>query len=108
MTAKVEANDPCESSGSGRLVELDLLSGAMLTYPVLDTNGDGRVNDDDALVGGVNISGGLPGLPVIVDKGADKPTQTKIILLSSGATKFIDEKARNTGISRRIMWRQLQ
>ncbi|MFE1813577.1 pilus assembly protein [Metapseudomonas otitidis] len=108
VTAKVEANDPCESSGSGRLVELDLLSGAMLTYPVLDTNGDGRVNDDDALVGGVNISGGLPGLPVIVDKGADKPTQTKIILLSSGATKFIDEKARNTGISRRIMWRQLQ
>ncbi|WP_236233011.1 pilus assembly protein [Pseudomonas tohonis] len=108
VTAKVDANDPCESSGSGRLVELDLVSGAMLEYPVLDTNGDSRVNDDDRKVGGLNIGGGLPGLPVIIDKGANKPTQTKIILLSNGKAKFVDEKARQTGISRRIMWRQLQ
>lgn len=109
VTAKVDADDPCESSGSGRLGELDLFSGSMLTYPVLDTNGDGVVDDDDEQVSGININDGLPGLPVIIDRGDDKPTQTKIILLSTGVAKFIDEKARNVSwTSRRIMWRQLQ
>ncbi|MDG1582087.1 PilC/PilY family type IV pilus protein [Pseudomonas sp. GOM6] len=108
VTAKVDADDPCESSGSGRLVELDLFSGGMLSYPVLDTNGDGVVDDNDVRVSGLNINDGLPGLPVIVDKGAGKPTQTKIILLSTGQAKFVDEKANSVGVSRRIMWRQLQ
>lgn len=109
VTAKVDAADPCESSGSGRLVELDLFSGGMLTYPVLDTDGDGQVNDTDVQVSGINISDGLPGLPVIIDKGDDKPTQTKIILLSTGVAKFVDEKAGSSSdVSRRIMWRQLQ
>lgn len=109
VTAKVDADDPCESSGSGRLGELDLFSGSMLSYPVLDTNGDGVVDDNDVQVSGININDGLPGLPVIIDRGDDKPTQTKIILLSTGVAKFIDEKARNVSwTSRRIMWRQLQ
>lgn len=109
VTAKVDAADPCESSGSGRLAELDLFSGSMLTYPVLDTNGDGVVDDDDVQVSGININDGLPGLPVIIDRGDDKPTQTKIILLSTGVAKFIDEKAKDVSwTSKRIMWRQLQ
>ena len=76
---------------------------------MLDTNGDGVVDDNDVQVSGININDGLPGLPVIIDRGDDKPTQTKIILLSTGVAKFIDEKARNVSwTSRRIMWRQLQ
>lgn len=110
VTAKVDANDPCESAGSGRLIELDVLSGGMLSYPVLDTNGDGRVDDSDQIVSGLNINDGLPGQSVIIDGGADKDTQTKIILLSTGETKIVDEKgaARAAAVSRRIMWRQLQ
>ena len=109
VTAKIDANDPCESSGSGRLVELDLLTGGMLSYEVLDTSGDGSINDSDVIVAGINIGGGLPGLPVIIDKGDDKPTQTKVILLSTGQNVFLDERAAESpGISRRIMWRQLQ
>ncbi len=110
VTAKVDANDPCESAGSGRLIELDVLSGGMLSYPVLDTNGDGRVDDRDEIVSGLNINDGLPGQPVIIDGGNDKETQTKIILLSTGETKIVDEKgaARAAAFSRRIMWRQLQ
>ena len=109
VTAKIDANDPCESSGSGRLVELDLLTGGMLSYEALDTSGDGSINDSDVIVAGINIGGGLPGLPVIIDKGDDKPTQTKVILLSTGQNVFLDERAAESpGISRRIMWRQLQ
>ncbi|SDH86656.1 type IV pilus assembly protein PilY1 [Pseudomonas flavescens] len=108
VTAKVDANDPCESNGSGRLVELDLFSGSMLNYAVLDTNGDGKVDDKDKRVSGVNLDGGLPGLPVIIDQGDEKTTQTKIILLSSGAVKTLDEAGRRSSVSGRIMWRQLQ
>ncbi len=110
VTAKVDAVDPCESAGSSRLIELDVLSGGMLSYPVLDTNGDGRIDDSDEIVSGLNINDGLAGQPVIIDGGNDKDTQTKIILLSPGETKIVDEKgaARAAAVSRRIMWRQLQ
>lgn len=108
VTAKIDTADPCVSTGSGRLVELDLLTGGMLSYAVLDTNGDGIIDDSDDIVAGININRGLPGMPVIIDKGSDKPTQTKAVLLSSGETLFLDERARGAATSRRIMWRQLQ
>lgn len=108
VTAVIDAEDPCVSSGSGRLVELDLLTGGMLNYEVLDTNRDGRIDDSDSIIAGININEGLPGLPVIIDRGDDKPTQTKAVLLSTGQTLFLDERARASGLSRRIMWRQLQ
>lgn len=109
VTAKVDANDPCISSGSGRLVELDILTGAMLSYEVLDTDGNGIIDGNDQIVAGINIGGGLPGLPVIIDKGDEKPTQTKVVLLSTGENVFLDERAAaSAGISRRIMWRQLE
>lgn len=108
VTAIIDAEDPCVSSGSGRLVELDLLTGGMLNYEVLDTNGDGRIDDGDSTIAGIRINEGLPGLPVIIDKGDDKSTQTKAILLSTGSTLFLDERAAASGLSRRIMWRQLQ
>jgi type IV pilus assembly protein PilY1 len=108
VTARIDAADPCVSSGSGRLVELDLLTGGMLSYAVLDTNGDGIIDDNDEVVSGVDINEGLPGMPVIIDQGSDKPTQTKAVLLSTGETLFLDERARGAAVSRRIMWRQLQ
>ncbi|GGD04961.1 type IV pilus-associated protein [Halopseudomonas salina] len=108
VTAIIDAEDPCVSSGSGRLVELDLLTGGMLNYEVLDTNRDGRIDDNDSIVAGIDINEGLPGLPVIIDRGDDKPTQTKAVLLSTGQTLFLDERAAASGLSRRIMWRQLQ
>ncbi|PHR11219.1 MAG: pilus assembly protein [Sphingopyxis sp.] len=108
VTAKIDTGDPCVSTGSGRLVELDLLTGSMLSYTVLDTNGDGIIDDGDAIVAGLDINGGLPGMPVIIDQGSNKPTQTKAVLLSSGEAVFLDERARSAGTSRRIMWRQLQ
>ncbi len=108
VTAIIDAEDPCVSSGSGRLVELDLLTGGMLDYEVLDTNRDGTIDGNDSIIAGIDINEGLPGLPVIIDRGDEKPTQTKAVLLSTGQTLFLDERARASGLSRRIMWRQLQ
>jgi type IV pilus assembly protein PilY1 len=103
------------------LVELDVGSGSKLSYPVLDTNGDGKIDDKDSIVSGLNINDGLPGSPVIIDSGSSKASQTKIILLSTGVTKTLDEFDPNPPcqgekcdeeeageFSKRIMWRQLQ
>jgi type IV pilus assembly protein PilY1 len=115
VTAKVDAVDPCESTGSGKLVELDAISGSMLTYPVLDTNGDGKVDDGDTRVSGLGIEDGLPGVPVIIDAGDEKDTQGKYILKSTGEVQVVDEcgevnngQCGGVAQSRRIMWRQLQ
>jgi type IV pilus assembly protein PilY1 len=109
VTARVDASDPCQSSGSGRLVELDLLTGAMLSDSVLDTDNNGLLTSADQVTSGAVLEDGLPGMPVIIDKGPEKKTQTKIILLSTGINKFIDERAGSSEtIARRIMWRQLQ
>lgn len=115
VTAKVKASDPCESKGSGSLIELDAISGGMLSYPVLDTNGDGLVDSKDTRVSGLAIEDGLPGLPVIIDAGEKKKTQGKYILKSSGEVMVVDEcgdvtngQCGGVSQSRRIMWRQLQ
>lgn len=115
VTAKVDADDPCQSTGSGKLVELDALSGKMLSYPVLDTNGDGRIDETDIRVSGLAIDGGLPGQPVIIDAGDQKDTQGKYILDSTGEVVVVDEcgevnngQCGGVSQSRRIMWRQLQ
>lgn len=114
VTAEVDSTDPCSSTGRGKLIELDALTGGALTYPVLDTNGDGKIDSNDDMVSGLAIDD-LPGAPVIVGSGEDKKTQTKYILKSTGAILVVDECERGSDgrcggdtASRRIMWRQLE
>lgn len=99
-TAIVDTTDPCSSSGSGRFADLDALSGRMLSYPVLDTNGDGQVNSADANSSGFLISGGVP---TVV--GLDKDNGNQAIVLGGLAVPpTLNELG---GVSnRRIMWRQ--
>ncbi|MDB5995841.1 MAG: putative type pilus-associated protein [Pseudomonas sp.] len=100
-TASVDTTDPCASFGTGKLVELDAFSGKMLNYAVLDTNGDGVVDSNDALSSGVIFSSGMPILNSIVNGGTGK-----IVTDSSVGTTQLKEKG--GGGSRRIMWRQIQ
>ncbi|MFP3852278.1 pilus assembly protein [Pseudomonas sp. W5-01] len=102
-TAIVDTGDPCSSSGSGRYVELDALSGRMLSYPVLDTNGDGQVNSADANSSGILISGGVPNAAVTLDK---ENGNQAIPLGGLGTPQTITDLG---GVSnRRIMWRQIR
>jgi type IV pilus assembly protein PilY1 len=88
--------------GSGKLVELDAFSGKMLSYAVLDTNGDGLIDSTDTLSSGVIFTGGIPTLNAVVN-GATR----KIVNDSSGGITTLVEAA-GGGASRRIMWRQIQ
>ncbi|OLF52051.1 pilus assembly protein [Pseudomonas chlororaphis] len=100
-TAAVEADDPCSTTGSGKLVELDAFSGKMQADAVLDTNGDGRVDSLDTPSSGVIFTGGIPALSAVLNRAT-----RKIVSDSGGGIAALVEKP--GGGSRRIMWRQIQ
>lgn len=104
-SAAVDSSDPCESTGTGRLFELDAEKGKMLAYAVLDTNGDGIINDTDTISSGINFGAGLPNLAAIVSGPSN---DTKYVPDSSGTISVLVEKGGEQSNSRRIMWRQIQ
>ena len=107
-TAAVNSSDPCESTGTGRLFELDAATGSMLTYPVLDTNADGDITSSDIKVGGIAIGTGIPNLASVVN-GTNGANDNKYLLDSSGGTptKLLEKGGVVSGYQR-IMWRQIQ
>lgn len=105
-TAGVDVTDPCASQGFGRAVEVDALSGAMLTYAVLDTNGDGVVDDKDTRSSGIIFSKGIPQLNAIVDNTDGQ--QKKIFNDSSANITQLAELGDPSSGGGRIMWRQIQ
>lgn len=101
-TAIVDTADPCSSAGSGRFVDLDALAGKMLSYPVLDTNGDNAINSGDFNSSGLLISGGVPYL-------AAKLTQNdgnQRLIFSGNAAEPQGGLSLGAPQNRRIMWRQ--
>ena len=117
-TAAVNSSDPCESTGTGRLFELDPATGGMLTYPVLDTNGDNLVDAMDTPVAGRAFGSGIPTLSSVLagtsstdsnssGSGGASP-DTKVVIDSSGNVTTIREAGGTAGIFQRIMWRQIQ
>lgn len=117
-TAAVNSTDPCESTGVGRLFELDAATGGMLTYPVLDTNGDKDVNSIDVRVAGRAFGSGIPVVSSIlagtVSPGLDSngnlrsPDDQKIVIDSSGNRTVLPEEGGSANVFQRIMWRQIQ
>lgn len=98
-TAIVDTTDPCSSSGSSRFVDLDALNGRMLSYPVLDTNGDGQINSSDSNSSGFLVSGGVLNPGVVLDK--DNGNQEFV----SNSNTFAEAGGPS---NRRIMWRQIR
>ncbi|EIK95188.1 type IV pilus-associated protein [Pseudomonas sp. M47T1] len=106
-SAFVDTTDACASQGAGYTFELNALNGSILSYPVLDTNGDGVVNSSDTIVSGIYISTGIPNLNGIIDV-ASTNSQVKIINDSSGTITKLVEAGTGTATLGRILWRQIQ
>lgn len=102
-TAGVDISDPCSSQGFGRLLEVQSSTGKMLSYPVIDTNGDGLVDSNDKITSGMNYVGGVPTIGSNVTGSVS--TETTIIQTSDG--KYNDKQGLGGGM-KRIMWRQIQ
>jgi type IV pilus assembly protein PilY1 len=80
---------------------LDLLSGSMMAYGVLDIGGDGVVSEADGLSAGIDLNVGWPGdITVVTGDGVEH-----YVVGGSAGTETL------TGLSlslfRRVMWRQL-
>lgn len=119
-TASVDTTDPCSSFGTGKLIELDAFSGKMLSYAVLDTNGDRLIDSKDLRSSGVIFSGGIPTLNAIVNDATGKIVNDS----SGGVTTLVEKKGSeddpppdlpppppddgSSGVNQRIMWRQIQ
>ncbi|MGY4490693.1 pilus assembly protein [Pseudomonas sp. TE3610] len=109
-TADIDTTDPCSSQGSGYVIELDALNGSLLSYPVLDTDADGKVTSTDTRVAGLYISTGIPNLNSIISVAATSTTtasQRKLVNDSSGTLTNLVE-AGGTTTPGRILWRQIQ
>ncbi len=96
-TAAVNSTDPCESTGTGRLFELNAATGSMLNYQVLDTNNDGDINSSDLIVSGLGIGTGIPVVASIV-AGTNGTNDNKYVIDSSGGTpnKILEKAAAPT------------
>ncbi|RML43748.1 putative Type IV pilus-associated protein [Pseudomonas savastanoi pv. glycinea] len=104
-TASVNSADPCESTGTGRVFELNAATGSMLNYQVIDTNNDNSINSSDLLVAGL----GYTGIPVVsaIVSGTGDGNEVKIINNSTGNTPDVLKEKGGSG-NQRIMWRQIQ
>lgn len=104
-TASLNSADPCESTGTGRVFELNAATGSMLNYRVLDTNGDNNINVSDLNVSGFGVGSGIPVISSIVGSPAGGENEVKIVSDTSGNLPTV---LKEKGGNQRIMWRQIQ
>lgn len=108
-SASVDTTDPCSSFGTGKLIELDAFSGKMLSYAVLDTNGNGEIDSADRQSSGVIVSVGNPTLVAVVNNA----TRKQVADSGGGITSLVEKQGvpddPPPGVGNgRIMWRQIQ
>ncbi|MFA1025665.1 putative Type IV pilus-associated protein [Pseudomonas syringae pv. helianthi] len=104
-TGSLNSTDPCESTGTGRVFELNAATGSMLNYKVLDTNGDNSINNTDLSVAGFADGSGMPVISAIFSGSPGSGgVENKIVNNSTGNKQVLPEK----GANQRIMWRQIQ
>lgn len=112
-TAAVNSTDPCESTGTGRIFLLDAASGGMLSYPVLDTNGDGLINSSDTMVGGLAVGSGIPIVNALLSGATSTASASGAVDVmvwtdSSGLSGDALLGGGPANVFQRIMWRQIQ
>ncbi len=102
--------DPCGHGGKSWLMELDLLDGSRLSEAVLDTNNDGKVDENDDL-NGESASGVMDGQ--ILSRPAiltclDGSCPDRKLSSGSGGTLFEISEASDRASRGRQSWRQLR
>ena len=99
FTSMIPEPDPCKFGGDGWIMELDALSGGMLTDVVFDLNGDGKfdgadmveIDSKDLNPGGLKSDEGIVSTPGVVEDG-DKEYK-----FASGSSGGIDRVVESSG-----------
>lgn len=98
----------CDAGGTGYVNAIDPFTGTSLASPYFDSNGDGKVDENDTVttedgtivpVGSVDLGVGMPTLPTLIDKllvvGGSKGTLGSVTMDPKG------------GSARRVSWREI-
>jgi type IV pilus assembly protein PilY1 len=104
----IPSASPCEAGGTSWLLELDPISGKPLADPVFDTNGDGQINTQDAIVSGRQSTVGITPAPTFIggqSSGGNRDNPRKFLSGSSGAIETVINS--DKGSSGRLSWREL-
>ena len=95
---------PCEFGGDGVYMTLDYLTGAMSTSAVFDTNNDGVVDSNDAVVAGINIVALGGTTPIFGDDSSTTGVGVSSTLAGETPTTLINFGAGSRG---RVNWREI-
>jgi type IV pilus assembly protein PilY1 len=83
----IPSSTPCDFGGTGWLMALDYVSGAMMPFKVFDTNADGKFDGGDLSAAGVQVGAALGGSTVIANPSANgSNTGQAVSSLTSGDT----------------------
>lgn len=98
----------CDAGGTGYVNAIDPFTGTSLSKPYFDSNGDGKVDENDSVtagdgtvvpVGSIDLGVGMPTLPTLIDKllvvGGSKGTLGSVTMNPQG------------GSARRVSWREI-
>jgi type IV pilus assembly protein PilY1 len=104
---------PCDFGGGGFLMAVNFKNGGQESFRVFDSNGDGKVDKNDALLGGINVGAALGGATFIApgERGKDGVAITIATKPLGGATG--GSAAAGSTIAwqvwqgKRISWREL-
>lgn len=102
VSSGIPGSDACTPAGGGFIYVLDAFSGASTPYQAIDTNGDGRVDNDDKsngkTTGGIGADVGLVG----------DTTQTGDILSYGGSSNKLGSlKVKDDAARGRVSWREI-
>ncbi len=103
-TSMIPAPGACEAGGYGWLMELNYRTGGKIAAPILDTNNDGQIDNNDQIAGGQRLDA-ISSAPSIL--GGFGGNENKYMNQSTGAMERVLETS-NPLASRRMSWRQLQ
>jgi type IV pilus assembly protein PilY1 len=105
-TSIIPSTDICTPGGDGYLNAIDPFSGASLTSPFFDSNGDGLFTDADLIT-----ASGSPRAVGSIQPGNNLPSEGILIgnrLIASGTSGDVKSiGARNPARSGRIAWREI-
>ncbi|GHU14680.1 pilus biosynthesis protein [Betaproteobacteria bacterium] len=110
--SNVPTTDPCEKGGRSNWILIDPFTGGELAFPVIDTNGDGKVDSGDKRNGRVPGSAGLgflAGLPPPPDDLC-KPYSATVGGMggeSAATGRGPIPGCGSSGIKGRVSWREL-
>lgn len=103
VTTLIPSQEVCANGGSSRTYNVDALTGGSFSYPVFDTNGDGKIDGSDASgVSAIEFNNGLNSQGTYYNTGG----YTHLVLSNTGGG-FDEALLKSGSPSGRVSWRQI-